>query len=618
MDNITDTIAAPSLENITFAFSNLSYIDQLAYIIPHKIYLKDSPIIPEVINGALILLVSIAIVIVGSYSTVSRPSNSEDPRLDRKSPYWDPSDVDNTEHFVANKMQLYTLGGQNLGLVHVLLMPLSTAGTLYFLNYVMNNWNIDDINLWLNRYILAVLLFSIYGSLEYVLVASSRKLSKLLGGPLSNSSNLFCRYRLTLTADKDDNFPLGRLENFDEDEFVEKELKKDPKWNEAFQKYLSEEKIEILRPTSVRIIPKVTENTNWIFDLKPAVILPLTIGLIYLFYKYNPILNSEYNMNDINWLVLDSMAINFAIFGIQKIKFGQFKYGFLLLSGLFFYDIYFVFGTEIMEKVATGLNIPMKILLPHPGSSWGEPLKFSLLGLGDIIVPGTVASLSLRFDVYRHHQKNPSTAFHYLTPIAKPYFTAAIVSYFIGLAATLVMLNIFRVGQPALLYIVPSLLGGITITGLARREFTELWEFKDEIKQFDEKDFENENENYIEEEDEDYILNEDEASFDDWVDQVELERAGSEDETDLDEFRKFAPKRYTAEDFGPDDEEEDDDTFVIGEGSDDELDDDDDIEEEEVEYEEDDDEAVIEVLEELQVIREDLNRQPQRWYSDEE
>ena len=168
------------------------------------------------------------------------------------------------------------------------------------------------------------------------------------------------------------------------------------------------------------------------------------------------------------------------------------------------------------------------------------------------------------------------------------------------------------------LYIVPSLLGGITITGLARREFTELWEFKDEIKQFDEKDFENENENYIEEEDEDYILNEDEASFDDWVDQVELERAGSEDETDLDEFRKFAPKRYTAEDFGPDDEEEDDDTFVIGEGSDDELDDDDDIEEEEVEYEEDDDEAVIEVLEELQVIREDLNRQPQRWYSDEE
>ncbi|KAK6456330.1 signal peptide peptidase-domain-containing protein [Scheffersomyces xylosifermentans] len=641
--NNTVTEASAALANATlanFSFSDLSYFDQVAYLIPHQIYQEDSPIAPEIISGSLIVLVSAITVVLGAYSSVTRPTNSEDPRLDKDSKYWDPTDVDASERNVTNKDQLASLGGAQLGLLQVSLIPVFAAATLYFLNYALNNWNIEDLNLWFNRYILCVSVMSIYGSQEYLLVSSVRKVVKLFGSTY-NSSNVFARYRLTLTSDKD-YYPLGRLENFDEEEFFQKDLKKDSKWTEGFQKYLNDEHIEIVRPTSVHIIPKVTENVNWIFDFKPFILAPSTLGLVYLFYKYNPVLNSAYSQTEINWLALDALSIDFAIYGIKKVQYGKFMYGFILLSGLFFYDIYFVFGTKMMETVATGLNIPIKILLPVPGSSWGEPLKYTLLGLGDIVVPGTLVALCLRYDVYRHHENNPHTAFHHLTPISKPYFITALVSYIAGLTITIIVLNIFRVGQPALLYIVPCVLGGISSLSLVRGEFEALWKFTDEIKLYNEKDYD---ESYLEEDDDDYEVDEedeDEKAFDDWVDEVELERSGgilSEDETDLDEIRKQAPQApqtviYCAEDFEASDLEasdEEDDTFVIEEYDDDDDGDNNDgeidieIEEEDEEEDEDDDEEdyedddddQIEILEELNLIKSDLEKDPSKWYSED-
>merc|ERR1719382_2104570 len=85
---------------------------------------------------------------------------------------------------------------------------------------------------------------------------------------------------------------------------------------------------------------------------------------------------------------------------------GNFQNGFLLLIFLFFYDIFFVFGTDVMLTVAKSIDAPIKLLFPtnwaHTNEETGviEP-KFSLLGLGDIVIPGIFIALCLRFDIIK-------------------------------------------------------------------------------------------------------------------------------------------------------------------------------------------------------------------------
>jgi len=99
-----------------------------------------------------------------------------------------------------------------------------------------------------------------------------------------------------------------------------------------------------------------------------------------------------------------------------------------------------------MVSVATSLDLPMKIL-------WPKSIRFSLehgtmmLGLGDIVVPGTFVSLALRYDHFRHTKAQQEK------PFAKPYFIAAVVAYVSGLATTMVVMHVFHAAQPALLYL---------------------------------------------------------------------------------------------------------------------------------------------------------------------
>ena len=71
--------------------------------------------------------------------------------------------------------------------------------------------------------------------------------------------------------------------------------------------------------------------------------------------------------------------------------------GALLLSGLFFYDIFWVFGTPVMVTVAKSLDAPIKLLFPRAGAAAGES-PFAMLGLGDIVIPGIFVALCLRYD----------------------------------------------------------------------------------------------------------------------------------------------------------------------------------------------------------------------------
>lgn len=99
-----------------------------------------------------------------------------------------------------------------------------------------------------------------------------------------------------------------------------------------------------------------------------------------------------------------------------------------------------------MLSVATSLDLPMKIL-------WPKSIAFStvngsmMLGLGDIVIPGTFVSLALRYDYFRHTKAQPVGTF------TRPYFIASLVAYVAGLATTMTVMHVFHAAQPALLYL---------------------------------------------------------------------------------------------------------------------------------------------------------------------
>ena len=118
-----------------------------------------------------------------------------------------------------------------------------------------------------------------------------------------------------------------------------------------------------------------------LLDLGCCVISFIQMGL-YVYFK--------------NWIYNNMLALLFCIQALQSMFIGNFKNGFTLLILLFFYDIFFVFGTDVMLTVAKGINAPIKLMFPKDYS--GEKPQYSILGLGDIVIPGIFVSLCLRYD----------------------------------------------------------------------------------------------------------------------------------------------------------------------------------------------------------------------------
>lgn len=180
-----------------------------------------------------------------------------------------------------------------------------------------------------------------------------------------------------------------------------------------------------------------------------------------------------------HYLLSNLLGISFCVQSIEKLSIGSFKVGAILLCGLFFYDIFWVFGSEVMISVAKGFDGPVKILFMRAMPSEEDPKgKFSLLGLGDIVIPALFIALLLRFDAVRN--KVPLLKGLEHVHFAKPYFHVNIVCYMLGLIATLSAMHIYNAGQPALLYLVPACLGGAITVGFLRQEFGALFAYNEE------------------------------------------------------------------------------------------------------------------------------------------
>lgn len=208
------------------------------------------------------------------------------------------------------------------------------------------------------------------------------------------------------------------------------------------------------------------------FTATELVAFVVAIGVCIMYFQSKP------------WYLNNVLGISFCLQGIERFSLGTYKIGAILLIGLFFYDIFWVFGTEVMVSVAKNLDGPIKILFPRSFERNLETNKLkdlSLLGLGDIVIPGFFLALLLRFDAHNAAIKaGKEMACHIHDSFPKPYFHSALVAYIAGLGTTLFVMMKFNAAQPALLYLVPACLGSSLLCAFARGEMKELFEYSEE------------------------------------------------------------------------------------------------------------------------------------------
>lgn len=219
------------------------------------------------------------------------------------------------------------------------------------------------------------------------------------------------------------------------------------------------------------------------------------------------------------WWLTNFLGFSFCYGTLQFMSPSTFWTGTLILGSLFFYDIYFVFFTPMMVTVATKLDVPIKLLFPRP-SEEPDVQSMAMLGLGDIVVPGMMIGLALRFDLFLYYshkgmqkaraedskEKNikplyqPATGswgerfwappvtpqkpefeppYHDARSFPKTYFKASLVGYICGMIVTLLAMQYSNHPQPALLYLVPGVLISLWGTAFFKGEVRTMWEFSD-------------------------------------------------------------------------------------------------------------------------------------------
>lgn len=186
-----------------------------------------------------------------------------------------------------------------------------------------------------------------------------------------------------------------------------------------------------------------------------------------------------------------------------------------------------------MVTVAKSLDVPIKLVFPRPAppdSPSAQP-SLAMLGLGDVVLPGIMIGLALRFDLFlfylRRQKRIPGAGSGGEVDVEKPkyfslagrwsdhfwthslsgralfvtseqskpeppftfpkvYFKASLVGYVTGMLATLGVMQIWGHAQPALLYLVPGVLGSLWLTALVRGEISLMWEFSEAFEEDDE------------------------------------------------------------------------------------------------------------------------------------
>ncbi|KAK5968582.1 Signal peptide peptidase [Trichostrongylus colubriformis] len=223
-------------------------------------------------------------------------------------------------------------------------------------------------------------------------------------------------------------------------------------------KEMEEGDIEDAKKSDFEYLMKVEVDTHDIV----AISICLLVAVSHIFKRH--------------WITNNIIGIAFSIYGIENLHLSSFKAGSLLLAGLFVYDVFWVFATDVMTSVAKGIDAP--ILLQYPQDllrhGWKDANKHSMLGLGDIVIPGIFIALLRRFDLrIGNKDGNKKGGGRY-------FFSITVVAYAAGLLITMLVMHHFKAAQPALLYLVPCCLFVPLLVSLGTGETKELWNYDEE------------------------------------------------------------------------------------------------------------------------------------------
>ncbi|XP_023652575.1 minor histocompatibility antigen H13 [Paramormyrops kingsleyae] len=203
------------------------------------------------------------------------------------------------------------------------------------------------------------------------------------------------------------------------------------------------------------------EIVNYEFDTKDLVCLCIStvVGIWYILTKH--------------WVANNLFGLAFALNGVELLHLNNVSTGCILLGGLFIYDVFWVFGTNVMVTVAKSFEAPIKLVFPQDLLEKGlEANNFAMLGLGDIVIPGIFIALLLRFDVS-------------LRKDSRTYFYTSFLAYIFGLGLTIFVMHTFKHAQPALLYLVPACIGFPVVVALVKGELTEMFRYEESLSEAD-------------------------------------------------------------------------------------------------------------------------------------
>jgi signal peptide peptidase-like protein 2B len=199
-------------------------------------------------------------------------------------------------------------------------------------------------------------------------------------------------------------------------------------------------------------VPFLGPTPTLVFCLAPFCILTVVIWLITK-----------------SWILNNILAISLIIFFLTTIRISSLMVNTVLLVLAFFYDIFWVFcssavfGSNVMVTVATQLDVPIKILVPLILSQEGPDLQFTLIGLGDIVLPGLLLGFAMRFDDSKR------------IDLTSGYFAVTMTGYIVGLTMCEVIVGSFHLAQPAMIYLVPGTLIPFYVMALYRGELGDAW-----------------------------------------------------------------------------------------------------------------------------------------------
>jgi len=205
------------------------------------------------------------------------------------------------------------------------------------------------------------------------------------------------------------------------------------------------------------------------------------VALVYLILVPISIILTILWMITGHWTLNNLIGVTICVMSISFMQLPSIRVASIVLIGLFFYDIFWVFYSAVFfqenvmvavatkqasnpvhyvakslnistQSIAPTLHLPMKLM-------WGA----FMLGLGDMVVPGLLVSFALRFDNLKRNS------------LFGGYFLVSVVGYAVGLFCAMIGAFVYNVAQPALLYLVPTTLIPVILLGYKRSELGELW-----------------------------------------------------------------------------------------------------------------------------------------------